>query len=346
MDAEKIRAMSMQLTPVAHKLVELLAAADVAINPQNLTPWFDRNSNEFCWGKNPADPAMAVVRLGMPAEIKGNGWTRTLAEAKLKSSEPVEAVRRSWPNSSSSAIQVTLDRTVSIAEGVQSVISDSSTWNHSWNLGTSAKVTLGSKVGGGVKAEAISANAEVSSSVEVAINASYSGSAGGSHGESNTVDKNTTTTRHVQQSFTIPPFTDFTAVATYTRETLVIPYSDCLDVDVAFRLPPLRLRYGRYFGNGQVSGRYVGPKEVFQNSSLRNWLGGFYGELSADCNNFRSGLDLTFAESGQDGKIVGLVGDLKNLLRIKRTGSVDWIKAGGFELKTNSVSLASEIKTK
>ena len=344
MDTEKIQSLSNQLAPLAQSLVKLLALADVAINPANLTPWYDRSTNELCYGKNPRDPTMAVIRFGIPTELSGSGWTRKLGEAKIIDSIPIEAIRQSWPNNSAVAIQVTLDRTVSITEGVQRVISDSNSWNHSWNLGTSAKVTLGSKASGGIKAGPASANAEISSSVELAINASYSGSSSTNHGETQTQNKATTTTRKVQQNFTVPPYTKFTAVATYTKETLTIPYIDTLPIDLPFKLPPLRLRYGTYFGNGQVAGRYDGPDVQIQSSSLRNWLNGFYGTPPAESGSFRHGIDLTFPQTDRDKNIVSHIEELKNCLCINRKGAVDWTKASGFEFQTHSATIIKDNK--
>ena len=334
MDANQVRAVSAQLTPAAEQLVRLLATAQVGINPANLQPWYDRSKGQFCWGRFDDEPGLAIVRFGMPVERAGSGWVRTLGEPQMTAADPVEAVRRQWPNDSVAPIDVTLDRSVSIAEGVQSVAADTATWNSSWGVGTSAKVTMGTKATAGLKAGPLSGGAEVSSSLELAINANYGGSSGGQHSASETTSRTTTSTRRVQQSFTVPPMTAFTATATYSQEQWLIPYVDVLSVDVPFELPPVRLRYATYFGSGH--GERYPAAMTFQAPSLARWLDGFFGAPPDGCSVFAPGLDLTFTRCARDVDITGQVRALLEGLSIQRTGAACWRHASGFEMKTHS----------
>ena len=339
MHAGEIRALSQQLAPAAQHLVALLRAAGAGINPANMDPWFDGATQELCYGRFADQSGLAIVRLAHVRIREGAGWTRELRDPQVTQSTPVEAIRRSWDNDSSVPINVTLDRSVAMQEGVQSVVADQTNWNHSWGLGSSLRATVSTKATAGVKAGVFSGSAEVSASLEAAINATYSGSSGGSHGQTDTTSSTMTTTRRVQQTFTVPSRCRFTALATYERQTLRVPYKDWLPVDCGFKVPPLRLHTGTIFGDGGDHGRYM-EQVTLHGESLVEWLGGFYGEPKGG-NGFRPGLNLTFPANGQETEVSRLVDQLRDsdLLSIERTGHVLWQQAHGFSLDTHEEPL-------
>lgn len=337
MYAQEIYSLSRQLTHAAVSLVRLLERAQVAINPDNMDPcpWFDRATSELCWGNR--DGTMAVVRFSDIRVRDLAGWSRELQDPQVTQSMPVEAIRRSWDNNSTAPINVTLDRSVSLQEGVQSVVADQANWNHTWGLGSSLKATVDTMVSAGVQAGVVSSNAEASVSLDDAINATYGGSTGGSRSQTDTTSNSTSTTRRVQQTFTVPARCRFTALATYQAQTLRVPYRDTLAVDCAFRLPLLRLRRGTFMGNGQTTGRYQGPPILLQGPSLMEWLEGFYGNPPPGCKTFRPGLDVTFPANEDEAEVSRMVSYLREseAFTIERTGHVLWQQAKGFDLNTH-----------
>ena len=327
---EEVRAYSSQLTPGVQAFLTLLETAWVPLNAVHREPWHDLATDELCWGKHPSGDAL--VRLGNIRVREGYGWVRELGDPMEGSSTPEEALTREWANSSSRELQVTLSEAVQVSQGVQAVQANSTQWSHSWGLGASLKTTVSTKISAGVKAGVFSGSAEASASLEACINATYSGSTGGSSSTTDTRSENSTVTRTVDQAFTVAPWTRLRVTALAQRQTLVVPYTDQLPVDCAFKCPPFGDNAYDYASFWRSGAR-------FQGDSLVNWLDGFFGAKTADA--FEAALDLNFPWNDRAAEVGRQATALKSspILSVQRTGMVSWARAQGFEFDLRETPL-------
>ena len=310
MDSREVRAISRQLLPLARAFRQIHNMTGVPNGNRDHETFDERlvpshtheNGGRWTYGSG-------LVSFSKIRPRAGTGWIRRFGEPKETSTETLEALRKSWTNESASPIEVVLDETVEIAEGVQSVQTDESTWGSNWEVGGRLKTTLSTEAKVGAGYGGITASASLSASVEAEISAKGGGSQGGKTGSQDTSKSTTTKSRSIKQSFTVQPCRKFDLSAIYDKSTLVIPCTDRLPIDVAFKGIPSWAGgelYNRYWAFGQGDA----PDKLYPfGDSLDAWLNGFFGVSN---RSFRPGLDITFSSDPVDVAVRDLIDAMRS----------------------------------
>ena len=324
MNDRELRELSAQLMPLAMAMRSLFYKTGVHIEPWKNAPMqagFNHEENAFTYRVAPNEgPTLVFGNLRPRA---GAVWQAKLVETAVTGTELMRLDEANYPNDSENEITVEWNAVKEISEGVENV---SSSQSH-WELGGSVKTAVSAEAG----FSAFGAEAKVSASVEAEISAS----GGGETGSEAHKTTETTDTEERNHSFVVAPHSVLKVAATYERGTGRATYQKRLPIDVSFRLEHYNIgrqqTYDTYY-DGWFGGDGVNTP------SLLDWLSGFFGE--SNCNDFRKGLDLSFATDPDGTQVRSMVDDLRDeKMTVVRAYSVTLSKASNFTFSTKQEAL-------
>lgn len=164
----EIRALSQQLAPLALEIRKILEWPSVPLpaHAEVKTPGYDHKIEMFTFGAD--GRGSPFVGFGNLRPQPGAALIRRFDASVEHGIEPVEATTKSWDNPTDIPVEVKLEETVAVREGVQSVETDAASYRSSWEVGGSVqtRVETSAKAPGSFMGTSVEASAAASAEVD------------------------------------------------------------------------------------------------------------------------------------------------------------------------------------